>query len=159
MQNQTPRRKDRAVTEEEARKILDSGEYGIFATVCPDGSPYAVPMNYIVNENQIILHCATSGRKLDNIRENPKVTFCVVGNTKILPQTFTSIYESVIVSGAASIIEDVSRKIFLLKLLGRKYSPDFSDAADKIIDQHLAHTAVIAIDIESISGKANRPNA
>ena len=41
--------------------------------------PYAVPLSYVFHDQCIYFHCATEGHKLDNIRANPAVSFCVVG--------------------------------------------------------------------------------
>jgi len=39
------RRKDRALSEEEAQALLDRTEYGVLSTVGGDGRPYGVPLN------------------------------------------------------------------------------------------------------------------
>jgi nitroimidazol reductase NimA-like FMN-containing flavoprotein (pyridoxamine 5'-phosphate oxidase superfamily) len=46
MPSTTIRRKDRALSEEEAFKILKAGEYGVLSTVGEDGYPYGVPVSY-----------------------------------------------------------------------------------------------------------------
>lgn len=47
------RRKDRAITEEDARELLNTAEYGILSTVSEDGEPYGVPLDYCVVDNNI----------------------------------------------------------------------------------------------------------
>jgi nitroimidazol reductase NimA-like FMN-containing flavoprotein (pyridoxamine 5'-phosphate oxidase superfamily) len=42
------RRKDRGMTEAEARDLLERGEYGVLSTRGPDGAPYGIPLNYCV---------------------------------------------------------------------------------------------------------------
>src|SRR5512139_1817387 len=96
------RKKDRAVSEDEAKGILLKGEYGILSTVSPDGQPYGVPLNYSYTGDGIYFHCAVEGHKLENIQANNKVSFCVVGQTEVLPEKFSTKYESVIVFGEAS---------------------------------------------------------
>jgi uncharacterized protein len=96
------RRSDRELSLSEAREILKNGEYGILSTTSTDGQPYGVPLNYCYLRDSIYFHCALEGHKLENIRENNRVSFCVVGNTELLPETFSSKYESAIVFGNIS---------------------------------------------------------
>ena len=77
--NEKMRRKDRETTEERAYEILKNGEYGILSTIGEDGYPYGVPVNFAVECNKIYFHCAPEGYKLECLRENPKVSFTVVG--------------------------------------------------------------------------------
>lgn len=92
------RRKDREINQQEAADLLDKAEYGLLSTVDRDGQPYGVPLSYFYKENAIYFHCAVDGQKLDNIRDNAKVSFCAIGRTKVLPETFGTLYESVIES-------------------------------------------------------------
>ena len=73
------RRKDRALSRQEALDILNKGEYGILSTVSADGQPYGTPINFCLINDCIYFHCAKEGHKLDNISANSKVCFCVVG--------------------------------------------------------------------------------
>ncbi|MHC4207121.1 MAG: pyridoxamine 5'-phosphate oxidase family protein, partial [Planctomycetota bacterium] len=64
------RRKDRAITEEEAMTLLSSAEYGVLSTVSDNGEPYGVPLNFCIIDHCIYFHCAIEGRKIDNIKHN-----------------------------------------------------------------------------------------
>lgn len=48
------RRKDRLLTEKEAREILSEGEYGVLSTMGENGYPYGVPVNYVYPQRQYI---------------------------------------------------------------------------------------------------------
>ena len=62
------RRKDRLLTEKEAREILSEGEYGVLSTMGENGYPYGVPVNYVYLNDNIYFHCAADvGPKLENI--------------------------------------------------------------------------------------------
>ena len=50
------RRKDRELTEEEARAVLRRAEYGVLSLVTEDGAPYAVPMSYAAVGDAIYFH-------------------------------------------------------------------------------------------------------
>lgn len=149
------RRSDREISIEEARAILHCAEYGILSTAGIDGQPYGVPLSYVYNHDSIYFHCALSGQKLDNIQYNPKVSFCVVGETKVVPDKFATEYESAVVFGVASELHGIERYNALLWLL-EKYCPDYIEEGKLYIEQKDKTTKVFKIEINHISGKARR---
>lgn len=146
------RRKEKAMKPEEAVAILAKGEYGVLSTCGHDGKPYGVPLNYVYRDHCIYFHCAPSGYKIQRITENPKVSFCVVGETRLLPSDFSTEYQSVIASGTASAVEGQEQRN-ALQWLVEKYSPRYMDEGMQYIERHGPATRVIRIRIEKISGK------
>lgn len=146
---------DKQVTYDEAMSILKAAEYGVLSTVDKTGQPYGVPLNYIVLAEDIYLHCALEGHKLDNISQNSQVCFTVVGYSEIVPSSFTAKYESVVVFGKAR-LADEPEKIKMLTELVKKYSPKFQDKGMKVIDAFKDKCAVIKIKIEDITGVKKR---
>lgn len=149
------RRADRAISENEVIYILQNGEYGILSTVSANGQPYGVPLNYTYSANVIYFHCALEGHKIENIKQNNKVSFCVVGKTEVLPSEFATRYESVIVFGEIFEITGDEKHKALLELI-KKYSPKFIDQGLKYIETDGDKTKVYKIVIESITGKAKK---
>ena len=149
------RRKDRAITDEEAMALLNRAEYGVLSTVSENGKPYGVPLNFCVIDRCIYFHCAVEGRKIDNIEHNTSVSFCTVGNTEILPDQFGTKYESVIVSGEIEEVFDDLKQIALEGLL-HKYSADFFDKGLTYIEAMGEKTKVFKIIITRLSGKARK---
>ena len=149
------RRKDREITTREAIEILDSAEYGVLSTVGKEGQPYGVPLNYVYRNSSIYFHCALIGQKLDNIADNPRVSFCVVGKTKVLPDQFATEYESAVAFGLASEVHGNERHNALGWLL-EKYCPDFIEEGKQYIELKDKATKVIKIEISHVSGKARR---
>ena len=149
------RRADRTISKEEADELLDRAEYGILSTVGADGLPYGIPVSYCVIGDDIYFHCAMEGRKLDNIAHNPQVSFCVVGKTNVLPDKFSTEYESTVVSGTAGEVFDEEKQKGLEGLL-HKYSVGHFEKGLKYIEALNYKTRVYRIHIESISGKARR---
>jgi len=149
------RRKDRALTEEEAAVLLNRAAYGVLSTVSENGEPYGVPLNFCVIDQCIYFHCAVEGRKLDNIKQNKSVSFCVVGKTEILPAKFGTKYESVVVSGAAEEVFDMAKQLALEGLL-HKYSPEFFDQGVKYIEGLREKARVFKITIHTLTGKARK---
>jgi len=93
---------------DEAVKILQSATSGVLAVCGDDGYPYAVPLSYVYADGKIYFHSALQGHKIDAIRSNPKVSFCVIDKDDIQPQEFTTYFRSVIVFGKARIIGAVA---------------------------------------------------
>lgn len=147
------RRKDRMITKIETLSILERGEYGILSTVSSNNEPYGVPLNYCLINECIYFHCAVEGRKLNNINKNPKVSFCVVGKTEVLPDKFGTNYESCIVQGSISESFEGEKQLALEGLI-HKYSKNFVSEGLKYIEKLKEKTRVFKISIESISGKA-----
>ena len=146
------RRKDKAIGTDEAINLLAGCEYGVLSTVDSDGQPYGVPLNYAYKDNCIYFHCALKGHKIDNIDENPKVSFCAVGNTKVLPSEFSTNYVSAVAFGVASEVQGAERYNALVLIL-EKFSPDFMEEGNKYIEKLDKVTTVIKIEIQHISGK------
>ncbi len=147
------RRKDRAISSEEARSLLESAEYGVLSLAGPEGVPHGIPLNFALAGDSIYFHCAPEGRKLEILSANTRVSFCVVGRTQLLPEKFGTQYESAIATGSVEDLSSEEKKQGLL-LLVRKYSPDYVKEGLEYIDKHIDKTKVFRIRLESITGKA-----
>lgn len=153
--NREMRRKDRELSYDETIEILKSCSYGILSTVNEEGQPYGVPISYVFLNNSIYFHCAGEGHKLDNMKKNNKVSFCVVGNISVVQDKFTTKYESAIVFGRTEEVFENEKNEALLEII-KKYSPDFIDKGREYIERAGKATTVIKISIEHASGKANK---
>jgi uncharacterized protein len=149
------RRSDRALTNEQSAEILQKGEYGILSTVSADGQPYGVPVSFVYTGDTLYFHCAVEGHKLDNLESNPRVSFCVVGGTELLPDKFATRYESAITFGKACELIGNEKRSALMELL-KKYSADFAEKGERYIENDIEKTRVFKIEIETLSGKARR---
>jgi nitroimidazol reductase NimA-like FMN-containing flavoprotein (pyridoxamine 5'-phosphate oxidase superfamily) len=152
------RRKDKEIGTDDAIKLLCECEYGVLSTVGKDGQAYGVPLNYAYHDNCIYFHCALAGHKIDNIDNNPKVSFCVVGNSKVLPAEFSTEYVSAVVFGVASEVQGTERYNALVLIL-EKFSSDFMEEGKKYIEKFDKATKVIKIEIQHISGKQAPPKS
>jgi hypothetical protein len=149
------RRKDRAISIEEARSLLQSAEYGVLSMACPDGVPYGIPLNFALADDSIYFHCAPEGRKIELFSANARVSFCVVGKTKVLPANFGTEYESAIATGSVTELSGDGKRQALVLLVG-KYSPDYVREGLEYIDKLIDKTKVFRIRLESITGKARK---
>jgi len=147
------RRKDRQVYDDLINEILENGEYGVLSTMGENGYPYGVPVNFVYYNDGIYFHCAKTGHKLEAIKRDNRVSFCVVTDTEILPEDFTANYKSVIAFGTAGEVELEEKKMALMLLI-KKYSSGFMDKGREYVNKEAAGTVIIKISIEHITGKA-----
>ena len=147
------RRKKQALSTEETIAVLNRGTAGVLALTGDDGYPYAVPLSYVYKNNKMYFHCACSGHKIDAIRGNPKVSFCVIDKDQIVPEEFTTYYRSVIIFGKARVLEDEKEKRHALEILAAKYSPDHKKGRMEEIDRLFTQTCMVEIEITHMSGK------
>ncbi len=151
------RRKDRALPPEETLRILEEGSYGVLSTMGEDGRPTGVPLSYVLLDGEIYFHSAMQGEKTDNLAREARVGFCVVGPVQpIFAGTCTTLYESAVVHGRASLVQDEALKRRVLLALAQKYLPAHMDAALLSVEQGLAHTAVWRITPGQVTGKGRK---
>jgi nitroimidazol reductase NimA-like FMN-containing flavoprotein (pyridoxamine 5'-phosphate oxidase superfamily) len=73
------RRKDRELSLDEAKEILQSGKFGIMSVMGEDGYPYGVPLHYVTIEDKLYFHSTVAGGyKADRLKANPKISFTVL---------------------------------------------------------------------------------
>ena len=152
--NHTMRRSDRKLPEDDAKRILMQGEYGILSTIGEDGFPYGVPLSYAYDGEKIYFHCAADvGHKLENLNFSNKVCFTVVGMTQVLPNKFATKYESVVVFGTVNPVED---KLAVLEKIREKYSPGFEIQGKRYAEASEMKVAVYELQIMELTGKARK---
>jgi uncharacterized protein len=149
------RREDRALSRDDALELLRRAEYGVLCSIGPDGQPYGVPLNFCLLDDAIYFHSAVEGHKLENIAANDRVSFCVVGDTEILPEAFGTRYASAIAFGTAEEVLDPDKQRGLVALLS-KYSPGFMEQGLKYIEKMAPRARVFRIRIDRITGKARK---
>ncbi|MBR1396408.1 MAG: pyridoxamine 5'-phosphate oxidase family protein [Selenomonadaceae bacterium] len=153
------RRSKQQLTDEATLKILNEATNGVLALDGEEGYTYAVPLSFAYSDGKIYFHSALSGHKIDAIKKNDKVSFCVVGQDTVVQETFTTHYKSAIAFGRIRIIEDDSdpEKRRGLELLADKYSPEVSlEKREREINGKMKALVVIVIEIEYLTGKAAR---
>lgn len=149
------RRKEKQLSKEEVFEILKKGEIGVLSTIGENGYPYGVPLNYVYYNNGIYFHSAAAGHKLDNIKEFDKVSFCVTCDVEILREEFDANYTSVVLFGRAKEVIEQEKDEALLELI-KKYSGQFIEKGKNYIEKAKGATRVYKIDIEYITGKAQK---
>ena len=152
------RRKDRKLDEQVAVSLLEHCEYAVLSTIGEDGNPYGIPISPVLEGKNLYFHCALEGTKLQNIRNHPAVCITCVGETRLVPEKFTTEYQSAIAFGTASMVEDEEEKVRILYLLCQKYAASNLDAFDREVKRSLHRTGICKIAITEWSTKGKRVN-
>lgn len=147
------RLKKQQLSEEEAIKILESGEFGVLSTAGLNGYPYGVPLNYIYADGKIYIHSAVTGSKLKCFENDSRVSFCVVGKADLVQEDVNTLFESVILFGKISEITDQEARMDVFEKFIRILCPDFVSGGMEYIKENQAGARVYAIDIEYMTGK------
>ena len=148
------RKKANEISVEEAKKLLRESRRGVLAVNGDDGYPYAVPINYLYDEETqvIIFHGSKVGHKVDALKRSDKVCFTVYGNETIKDEAWAPYMQSAVVFGRCRLPEYGEESMALLKRFAMKYYPGESMVDAEIADAGKA-AQMYVIDIEHISGK------
>ncbi len=140
---------------EECEEILRSAQSGVLAVQGDDGYPYTVPVNHVYEDGKIAFHCASVGHKIDAIRKDDKVSFCVVWKDDVSAERQATDFVSVIVFGRAVLIEDAEGKRRICEAVGRKFAPDYMEDCRKETQMYLERGGLtcVEINIEHMTGK------
>jgi nitroimidazol reductase NimA-like FMN-containing flavoprotein (pyridoxamine 5'-phosphate oxidase superfamily) len=149
--------KTHPLNQEQINKLLLSAAVGSLATLNSDGSPYVTPVHFVHHNGAIYLHGLPKGKKIDNIKADPRVSMTVYEMDSLLldpdenPCDTNTRYESVIISGRAAPVDSAEQKKEILGAIVKKYEPHL--AQRELPDNMVEGTAVVKIDIQEIAGK------
>ena len=151
------RRSDRQRDLSFSLALIDRCSHGGAAISTGEDTPYCLPLSLVRIGNSLYFHCAHEGRKADLLRANPRVCVTFVGRDDpafLEPATYTTYFQSVIVTGTAVEVREDSEKIDALRALCQKLTPDYMGSHfDRAIQSSLSATAVWRIDMDQITGK------
>ena len=148
------RRKKQLLSKEETTEILNTCTSGVLGVIGDDDYPYTVPVNYTFEDNKLFFHCAKEGHKIDSIKRNDKVTFCVIEKDDVIQEAFDTDFRSVSIFGRARILTDDSEKRHALECIVGKFSPDYIREGQQVIQRQWNNVCVVEVKIEHMTGKA-----
>mgnify|MGYP000000390824 FL=1 len=130
--------------------VLNDAEDMVLAMNNNGNAPYAIPVNHVLVGDSLYIHTALTGRKLDLLRQNPRVGFTAYVDVRILREKATTAFRSVYGTGTAVIVEDPEEKRAALDAVTVRFKSLCPRPAP---DSMLRRVAVIRIDIDSLMGK------
>ncbi len=148
------RRKDKEITDKkEMEQIFNEAKVcriGIF-----DGKkPYIVPMNFGYKDNTIYFHSASSGKKIELLKQSPGICFEIDIPASVVTAkeacNWTMGYRSLMGEGKAVFIEGSENKAKALNIIMEHYSENNKWNFDSKMVESIA---VFKIEIEHISAK------
>ena len=148
------RRSPQALSHEEMIDLLKKETRGVMSVQGDDGYPYGFPINHYYDEeaNKIYIHGANFGHRVDAVKRDPKVSYCVFGQEYQVEGDWAKYVKSVIVFGKAELIEEQDEVIRISRLLCDKF-PCPQEYVETEISKDAGRTLIVAIDVEDMNGK------
>lgn len=172
------RRTDREMDRSFALQVVDNAPYGILSINDLDGCPYGIPLSIARKDNALYFHSAKSGKKVDAIIKNTNVCVTFVGAVQVpdlfsdeklgemmhdgtttstlTTKVFTTQFESAMIFGSISLVEDQQESIEAMRLICEKYTPSKMAFFDKAIEHGMKQTNMYKITIDEITGKRKK---
>ena len=150
------RRKDREMDQAFALGVLDRCDYMTLAMRDGQGDPYCIPVSAVRDGDVLYFHCAPEGEKVDCLRACPQVCLSAVGETRLMPEEFSTEYESAVVRGTAEEVTEEREKIHALRLICLRYAQSNMAGFDAAIARSLSRTGIWKITMEQVTGKRKK---
>lgn len=147
------RRKEQEITDRaELYRILREARLCRLAMTGDDG-PYLVPLTFALDGQDLVLHSARVGRKIEALRRNPAVCFEVEEGVEVAAADtacdFGMRFRTVIGFGAVEFVEDRAERTRLLALFGPRYGAP----AGPLPDAEIERTCVLRLRVRELTGK------
>ncbi len=150
------RRKDREKDKEFAFEVIDSAPYGVAAFTDEKGMPYSVPLSFVRSGEYLYFHSAKEGKKVDTIRNDPRICVSFANNVMPAMDQFTTGYDSAMVRGVVTQVTDKEEIIEALRKISEHFCPTNMDRFDEAVKMSIDRTAIFKVKIEEITGKQKK---
>ena len=119
-------RKKQQLSPEACVELLKTETRGVLSVLGENGYPYGAPMNhyYCDEDGCIYFHCGRAGHRLDALRKQNKVSFCVYDRGYRNDGEWALNVRSVVVFGHVEIIDDLNEVIRIVTPLCHKFTQD-----------------------------------
>ena len=148
------RRKKNEISADQCIDIIKSQRRAILAVVGDEGYPYAVPMNYVYNEENhcLYMHGAKVGHKFDAMKACNKVcvTICDEGHKKFGQKGI--FVNSVIIMGKVRFVDDVKEITDAMMRFGVRFDR-LPEMIQKQLVASMSVLQVFEIEMDHMSGK------
>lgn len=155
------RRADRRVTDpQELQRILNASE-AMHLGLCDEGQPYVVPLHFgwVMDGDRvrIYFHSALEGRMQGLIAKNPRCALTCTASSQVIPADeacgWTAAVASIMAEGTVRLVEDEQERLAGLNALMQHYG---FQGTPVYRPNTLKATRVFCVDVDRLSGKANR---
>jgi nitroimidazol reductase NimA-like FMN-containing flavoprotein (pyridoxamine 5'-phosphate oxidase superfamily) len=154
------READRAVYDREAAyRILDEG-FLCHVGFVADGQPFVIPTSYGRKDDSLYIHGSAASRMLRNLKERVPVcvTVTLLHGLVLARSIFNHSmnYESVVILGKATLVDDPTEKVEALRLLSEHIIPGRWADSRQPNERELKATSVLRLPIEEFSAKVRK---
>ncbi len=148
------RRSRQELPREECAKVLQEARRGVLAVLGDEGYPYALPIDFVYDAaaGRVFFHGAKEGHKIDAIRREDKVSFCVMDEGCRSEGEWALHFRSVIVFGRLRPVEDEERSVEIARRIALKYYPDAASAEEEV-RKSASRALCLELAIEHMTGK------
>ena len=142
---------------DECIEILKKAKRGVLSVNGDNGYPYGVPLNHYYDEEsgKIYFHGNMQGHKVDAIKADNRVSFCVYDDGYRVEGDWALTFKSVIVFGTVREVEDRDLILRICRNLSYKFTSD-----KEYIEGEIANSGkrvlVHELTIEHMTGKKIR---
>ena len=147
-------KKKQSLSKEQIDRILVNEKRGVLSVHGENGYPYGLPINYWYDPGtgNIYFHSGKKGHKIDAIRGNNKVSFCVYDGGYRKDDHWSLNISSVIVFGPLHLVPDGEAADRVYRQLSLKFTDDL-DYIDTEIEKFGKNTLCLELRPAHISGK------
>lgn len=148
------RRFKQELTKKECVELLKESKRGVLSVIVEDGYPRGIPVDHWYDEEDgcIYFHGAKEGQKIDALKDNNKVSYCVMVEDGKEENSWILHFRSVNVYGRMELVEDEDTKIRACSGITRKFTDD-EEYLQYELDKSLPRVQVLKLVPEHISGK------
>ena len=142
---------------DECIEILKKAKRGVLSVNGDNGYPYGVPLNHYYDEEsgKIYFHGNMQGHKVDAIRADNRVSFCVYDDGYRVDGDWALTFKSVIVFGTVREVEDSELIFRICRDLSYKFTSDKEYIEGEIASSG-KRVLVHELTIEHMTGKKIR---
>ncbi len=146
------RRFKQELSAEECSQILRTEPRGVLAVIGDGGYPYTVPLDFVYADEKLFFHSAVEGHKVDAVLRDPKASFCVLRQRELSDDGWSYFFDSVVVFGRVTAVDNEEERTHRLRMLGLKYNPSAADVENDV-RKNIKRTLMLQLEIEHMSGK------
>ncbi|WP_462279901.1 pyridoxamine 5'-phosphate oxidase family protein [Salinivirga cyanobacteriivorans] len=140
---------------QEQEDIIRKCDSCAMSMVDTNGDPYVVMMNYGYEDGVIYFHGDPKGRKMDILKENPKICLTMSTEHSIYYQnekvacSYGMNYKSIVADGEVEFVEDYDEKVKALNLIMAQYVEGEFDYNSPAVKQ----VAVFKVKLNNLKAK------
>jgi nitroimidazol reductase NimA-like FMN-containing flavoprotein (pyridoxamine 5'-phosphate oxidase superfamily) len=153
------RRKEKTLRNEGQRDAILSAARYITVAMCRNDEPYLVNLTHGYDRERrcFYFHCAAGGRKIDILRENPRVWGQALEDLGYVDGKCDHAFRSVMFGGTVRFVEETAEKLHALEVMIRQQESE----PEKVMAWHMKpgeveKVTIGRIDVEGFSGKSWR---